>query len=177
MVQIFELLTKRTFTKLLLFFLDNPSGEFYETEIRKKLRISKGSSVKWIGVLSSEGLVQKSTKGRINLYKLNSEDTRVIEIKKLKIISELHPILEGIKDSKIFLYGSSARGEYREESDVDILVIGSQNRSITDVFRKAENVLKRRIKPSFYTELEWSRMQREDPAFYERVEKDKVRLL
>lgn len=175
MVQLFELFAKRSAIRILEFFLDNPSGEFYESEIREKSGVVKASSVKWLKTLVESNFLSKRNKGRMILYKLNSENSIIKELKKLKLISLLAPEFKNL-GVEVFLYGSSARGEDKEESDIDILVIGKQTRDIINVISNVGKKINKKIKPSFYTQLEWSKMFRKDPAFYERVEKDKIRL-
>ncbi|MDI6826196.1 MAG: hypothetical protein QMD36_03320 [Candidatus Aenigmarchaeota archaeon] len=41
--------------------------------------------------------------------------------------------------------------------------VGRQEKGIFDVIRNIEQKIGRRIKPSIYTELEWSSMARKDP--------------
>jgi len=175
MVQLFELLTERSAIKILEFFLDNPSKEFYEAEIREKSDVAKASSVKWLKTLAKLEFLSKRNKGRMILYKLNSENQVVKELKRLKIISLLVPEFKGM-NVEVYLYGSCARGESKEDSDIDIIVMGKQTREIIDNIGKIEKKIGKKIKPSFYTQMEWGKMSREDPAFYERVEKDKIRL-
>jgi len=175
MVQLFELFAKRSATKILEFFLDNPSGEFYETEIRKKVNIVKASSIKWLRTLAELDFLLKRNKGRMILYKLNLENPIIKELKKLKTISLLAPEFKDL-GIEVYLYGSCARGEDKENSDVDVLIMGKQTREIISTITYIEKKINKKIKPSFYTQIEWSRMSRKDPAFYERVEKDKMRL-
>lgn len=77
---------------------------------------------------------------------------------------------------EIYLYGSVARGEDKEKSDWDLLVIGeiesSKLEKELDSTETDEN-----IKATLYSHNEWNRMEEEDPAFFERVEKDKIRLV
>jgi predicted nucleotidyltransferase len=88
-------------------------------------------------------------------------------------MSWLTPKLEAFRgQGELYLYGSASRGEDVEGSDVDILVIGKE-RAIVERVR----VIDGRIKASFFSPLEWAKVAREDPAFYERVEKDRIRLV
>lgn len=177
MMQLFELFTKKTVVKIMEFFMKNPSGEFYEAEIRGKIKIAKGSSLKWLKKLVEHNFLSRRTKGRLTLYRLNSENVLIKELKKLMLMSLLLPDLKEVGGVEVYLYGSGARGEDREESDVDLLIIGKRSKNIVDVIKKLEKKINRRVKVSFFTQLEWSRMSRKDPAFYERVEKDKIKLM
>lgn len=177
MIQLFELFNKKSAMKILVFFIDNPSGEFYETEIRKKLRIAKASSIKWLKEMVNCEFLSTRTKGRIIFYRLKSDNVLIKELKRLKLVSSLIPELKEIRGVEIYLYGSGARGEDREESDVDLLVIGKKSDELIEVIGRLEKKLNRRVKISSFSQLEWSKMYRKDPAFYERVEKDKIRLV
>jgi len=85
----------------------------------------------------------------------------------------LLPKLEILKyEGEIYLYGSEARGEGLEDSDLDILVIGRERAVINKI-----EAIDKRVKVSFFTPLEWAKIARDDPAFYERVERDKIRLV
>lgn len=177
MFQLNEILGKKVPLKILVFFLENPSHEFSETEVRTKLQLARASTNKWINVLFNCEILQQSVRGRMNLYKLNFNSTVVKHFKILINIIKLLPAFTSLKSIQVFLYGSAARGEDVEDSDIDLLIVGKQSKEIFDVIRKIESKLNRRVKPSFYTDFEWSQMARKDPAFYERVERDKIKLI
>jgi len=159
--------------QVLKFFLDNPSGEFYEREIQKKVTVARASARKWLHVLEQLGFISTTRRGRLKLHRLDRENPLVKQLKVLSAISWLLPKLKPLKgQGEVYLYGSAARGEGLEDSDLDILTIGRDRAIINRV-----KAIDERIKVSFFTPLEWARMAREDPAFYERVERDKVRLV
>jgi len=177
MSQLFELLTKKTAMKILEFFMDNPSKEFYDSEIIKKLKISKASSIKWLRIMTEYGYLSRRTSGRMILYRFKTDNILMKELKRLKLVSFLVPEFKKINEVEVYLYGSGARGEDNEESDVDLLVIGKTSDELIGLIGNIEKKLNRRVKISSFSQLEWSKMSRKDPAFYERVEKDKVRLI
>ncbi len=158
---------------MLKFFLNNPSGEFYEREIQQKVAVARASVRKWLHALEQFGFISTTRRGRLKLHRLNRGNPLVKQLKILSTMSELLPKLEEHKGrGEIYLYGSAARGEGLEDSDLDILVIGREREVIGKL-----KAIDERIKVSFYTPLEWAKMAREDPAFYERVERDKIRLV
>jgi len=172
MVQFFELLKSKTPVKIIRFFLEYPTNDFYEREIQIKTELSKGSVNRWIRELEEAGIIESKTKGRLRIFKLNNSSPVVKQLKILYIIDKIYHKVKKFNDCRVFLYGSAARGEYDEKSDIDILVIG-QNRNIAQKIRKIDA----KINVSFYTPIEWSRAGREDPAFFQRVEKEKIRLV
>ncbi len=158
---------------VLNFFLNNPSGEFYEREIQQKVGAARASIRKWLYALDQLGFISTSRRGRLKLHRLNRENPLVKQLKVLSVMRELLPKLEGCKgQGEIYLYGSAARGEGLEDSDLDLLVIGRERKG-TGNLKAIDN----RIKVSFFTPLEWAKMAEEDPAFYEAVERDKIRLV
>ena len=169
---IFELLGRKAPKKLIEFFLDNPTGKFYEREIQKKTKLSKMSVNKWLKKLVEVGLIIRIRQGRLNIHQLNQINPIVKVLKIFKIIDSVYPHLRRIGNTQISLYGSAAIGEYNEKSDIDVLVIGN-DRKIIENIRK----INEKIKVSFYTPLEWSQTARKDPAFFEQVEKQKIRLV
>ncbi|MBA7598069.1 hypothetical protein ES703_05078 [subsurface metagenome] len=159
--------------RVLKFFLDNPRGEFYEREVQRKVVVARASACKWLHVLEQLGFISTTRRGKLKLHRLNRENPLVKQLKVLSAMNWLLPKLEPLKgQAEVFLYGSAARGEGLEDSDLDILTIGRERAVINKV-----KAIDERIKVSFFTPLEWAKMAREDPAFYERVERDKVRLV
>ena len=157
--------------KIVRFFIENPSIEVSQTEMIEKLKIAKMSAVKWLNILVESKFIVKKQIGRTNIYKLDRENSIVKQIKILFTMSVLLPKMPKI-DGEIYLFGSSARGEDDEKSDIDILVIG-KDRSIINKIQNAN----KKIKVIFFTQIDWSRISRDDAAFYERVEKDRIRLV
>ena len=116
--------------------------------------------------------------GVTNLYKLNQENNIIRQIKILNTVFKLE-ILSRIKyNLEIYLYGSASRGEDSEESDIDLLIIGEIKRH--DLIQNIEQIskkIKKKINFQIFKQSEWTLMADKDPAFYERVEKDKLRIV
>ena len=175
MVQLIRLLGNKNIMKILLFFFRNPTKEFSQIELLKKIKTAKATLIKWLRLLIDERIILMKRIGVTNLYKLNNENTCVKYLKILFTISELESIkkLSQKYNLDIYVYGSAARGENVEKSDIDLLVIGKPDKS--DLIKEISNISEK-IKVAVFSKQEWSLMARKDPAFYERVEKDKVKL-
>lgn len=169
----------KTPLRILLFFLSNPTGKFSQTELRKRIKLAKATATKWLKYLEDCNLVIVEKVSLIKLYRLNREITVIKYFKilyNLSIIAEIREIAYKF-DCKAYLYGSAARGEDVEKSDIDILFIGKANKEqIIQEVNKLASIIKRQIKIEFFSEMEWSQMARKDPAFYERAEKDKIEI-
>lgn len=172
----------KTEFKLLEVFLKNPTKEFYETEVRKMSGLSLGSANKHMKELTKENLVLFNRKGKMNFYKLNRDSQTVKQIKKTysltsDLVRELAVAAKKL-NTKMYLFGSVARGEDIEDSDWDLLMIGDNN--INSVEREIGKIKKKfdvQIKYLTFSQSEWIKMAKKDPAFYERVERDKIELI
>lgn len=172
MVYLNSLFGNRICWMIIMHFAENPKEEVSQTSVIQTLHISKRSAIKWLRFLEKNRIVMKREVGRTNLYRLNRSNTLVKQIKVLRTISTLLAKATRLEGAELYLFGSAARGEDDEKSDIDILLIGPDRSGIEELRR-----IDRRIKVTAFTPLEWSRMAREDPAFYERVEKDRILLV
>lgn len=142
-------------------------------EIEKMTKLAKLSVLKWTKDLGKNGILSKKNMGRSGIYSLNNSNPSA---KLLKIFYNVDYISSKIStisaEGGVFLFGSFARGDNTENSDIDLLAVG-KNR---DVIKKLKS-MDSRIKVSFFTPIEWSMAARKDKAFFDNVEKDKIRLI
>ena len=178
MFQLNKLLGNKKLLKILSFFLEQPTTKVTQTEVIKNIKISKATAVKWLKYLVKEDLLTLNRIGVSNLYNLNNENSTVKQLKILRTIILLNPLkkLEQ-KDLIIYIYGSAARGEDTEKSDVDLLILGKAKRhEIIDLIDKTANKIKKKISFNIFNNTEWSMIEKKDKAYYELVEKDKIRI-
>lgn len=76
-------------------------------------------------------------------------------------------LVEKLKPKKIILFGSFARGDFSEGSDIDLIVVGGWNESFLDRIKVLLelNVENLPLEPLGYTEEEFDRMIREENPF------------
>ena len=77
---------------------------------------------------------------------------------------------------EICIFDSVARGENTEKSDVDILIIAPEEPGAFSALL-ARHWKTGEIKPIIRNRMDYALMKKSDPAFYERVERDKIRLV
>lgn len=161
--------------KILNYFIDRPSREVTRGQVAKDIGLAKATAVKYFDLLVKKGILVEKEIGRNKLLKLNNDSILVRELKRLFILQQFDGFR--IKNAEAYLFGSSARGEYLESSDIDLLIIGKVHRNeIIEKIEKIEKKIKRKINVQIFTPQDWSMMAKKDPAFYERVEKDKIKL-
>ncbi|MEK6960788.1 MAG: nucleotidyltransferase domain-containing protein [Nanoarchaeota archaeon] len=173
MVQLIELIGKAKLVRLWKIFLEDPKRDFYQIDLFKTAKLAKATGIKWLRKLDDENLIIVDRRGRFLSYRLSSNPLNKL-MKTGMAVSSLLP-LSCIEGAEVYLFGSAARGEDTTDSDYDVLVIGKIPKQVLhDHISRLKS--KRQVKPVVFTPLEWSAMRTKDPAFYERVEKDKVKL-
>jgi predicted nucleotidyltransferase len=177
MGQLIELLGKTKSFLILELFLDYPTRTFSLKELKNTTKLAKNTIIKWLTHFTKVGFIEEQKNNFYRLFKLNNENIIIKEFKKINTISKLKELKELSKKYNIliYLYGSSARGEDIEKSDIDLLIIGKiKKQNIIKEMKKVENTINKEIKFQIFSQLEWSNMIKKDKAFYERVEKDKI---
>jgi predicted nucleotidyltransferase len=180
MVNIFELFGKKSVLEIMNLFLKNPTREIYSAKIQRETKLSKKVIFDVVREIERFGLITAKQVGRIKMYNLNRDNPIVKQLKILLTISYLLPALRKLKEKEqqVFLFGSAARGEDVETSDIDLLVIGKLKRSeIMHYINEIKEIPSERLKVVVFSPMEYSQLRKKDPAFYERIEKDKIRLV
>ncbi len=158
------------FIKFIEFFLVNPYKEVYIRELAKKLKISPFATKKYADALVIEGLILEEKKANLRYLKANLSS---LYYKHAKITYNLRQLLksnliEFLKNNltnvtSITLFGSLAKGEDSDESDIDILIIGKQKHlSLSDFEKKLDKI----ITIHFFSWSEWNEKAKEDNPFY-----------
>lgn len=174
-----NLIGNKNTTRIILFFLEQPTLQIYQAELQQKLKLAKATMIKWLKLLTQQNILLLKQYGRTKVYYLNRENPIVKQIKILNNITKSKPITELAEQQKItaYLYGSCSRGEDTEQSDIDILLIGEiATEKIIREIREISEKIGKNVKIQAFTPKEWVQMAEKDPAFYERVEKDKIKL-
>lgn len=158
--------------KLLVFFYRNSYEELYLRQLSRRLRLSTFSVKTYVDELVKEGILLETRRGKERYLKASNNLT----FRYLKIAYNLHKFLSsGIIDylkekiavlSSVVIYGSIARGEDTENSDLDLLIIGQKVR--LDL-KKFEEKLGREIIPLFFKFSEWKKQAKENRGFYQNV--------
>ena len=175
MVQIFKLLEKKTTSEMLRFFLENPTVRIHAEKLINTLGMSRRSVIGCLKTLLESEVLTVEEIGRTRQYTLNRTNPLVKKLKAFYNIDKIMPLLKNLQNInvEVYLYGSAARGEDSEDSDIDLLIIGDKPaKNVIGKIGKMEN-----LKPVYFTYIEYSKLARTDKAFYERIEKDKIRLI
>ena len=173
MMTIFE---KYVYWKILKYFAMHPGSEVYVNEISEKLGISRGMCSRALRDLRAYGILKKRESGKEHFYRLE-ENYLTRELKRFVFLFHLYDsgfvdfILFQMPDvGYIVLYGSHARGDFNEDSDVDVLIIGPNKSKI----QIPDEKIGKEVNIQLFTVGEWLRMKKENAGFYNTVKENHI---
>ena len=157
--------------KILEFLIQTSGEEYLSKEVQIATKISKAGTNFALNDLVRTGFVRREKRGKMYLYAVNFDHPVIKQLKILKLIMFLDPLLKKIrrKSQKIILYGSSSRGENTKDSDIDLFVV-------TNAFQEVEKIVKNSSKGEVIqliirTPLKYVEMGKTDPTFYIEIER------
>lgn len=148
--------------RILQEFFNCPTKNFHMREISRITKIAQPSVTNHLKALVNEGLVIKEKKGlypsfRANrdneLFKLYKKFDLIFRINRSGLLDYLH---DNLLPDAMILFGSASRGEDIEESDVDLFILGKENKVNLEKFEK---VIHREI--ALFFEENFSRLNKE----------------
>lgn len=166
--------------RLLRLFLFKSDIEMHQAEVIDRSGLSRMTTTKFLKIFESNGILSESKKGDLKLYSINHGNPIIKQLKILVNVTEIYEYIKGLsgESTEVFLFGSAARGEDTDTSDIDLLVItGLDKPTIANTLGRLKNNMRREINPLIYTSMEYSRLALTDKVFYENFEKDKIRLI
>jgi len=165
------LMSTKERTKILdhILFKTDP---IHVSETARQLKLSKGLISKYFDLLKDNKILER--KGRA--YTLNhNQYTRALKIIFNLTKLDITPLQQSNIVMSAGLYGSCARGENTEDSDIDLYVItkksdaqtlGGLSRSLRDANKDLNEDIDEKIKPLYLTEEKIKQLQIQDPLFH-----------
>jgi len=136
------MLNKYNRYKLLKVFMDSPTESFRLRELGRLSNLAPLSVRNYLEEFENEGMIRKFVKRGIPFYQAIRDNEKFILCKKISIFYELNEsglvdfLWNSLSPDAIILYGSHAKGEATEESDIDIFIIGKERKINTEEFEK-----------------------------------------
>jgi predicted nucleotidyltransferase len=136
------MLEKNNRYKVLKVFMDASLTEFGLRELSRLANLSPPSVLTYLKEFEKKELIVTLTKKGKPWYKAQRENKDFIFYKKLSVLYELNHsglidyLWEHLAPKAIILYGSSAKGESIEGSDIDLFIIGKEKKIILDTYQK-----------------------------------------
>jgi predicted nucleotidyltransferase len=164
----------------------HPTETYYLREIARISGTGLGAAQREMAQLTAAGIVVRRASGRQVYFQANTKapifaDLRNIVTKTFGVADLLRSALDGLA-SRIrvaFVYGSVARGQENESSDVDVMVIGAATFSeIVSALAACQEKLGREINPTVYPVQEFrSRLAKGHPFLREVLGQNKLFLI
>lgn len=162
-----------TTLRVLEFFFSHPMAEFHEREVMRGAAISKGSANRILRRLAALSLLRRTGKGRMVFYRLETGDPVVKQMKVLANVWMLRSFVEGMKGTarKVMLFGSCAEGTDISESDIDVLIVTDDKKTVKEKVSAFNQKSERLMAPIMVNVEEFSNMRKQDRPLYERVDR------
>ena len=125
-----SLITSKAKRRILSLLFTNPQNSFYFREICRKAKVQPNEARSSLEALSKANILQSERRGNLVFYKASPSSPIYAEIKSIILKTEglgdalRNAIWESPGVKFAFVYGSYARGEERQGSDIDVMIIG-----------------------------------------------------
>jgi predicted nucleotidyltransferase len=164
--------------KVYLWIYGQPERSYHLSELRRLTGLGSASLQREINRLVVAGLANSALKGNQRqisanlqspLFKELSDLTRKVMGAAALITEALRPIEQKIEVA--FLYGSVAKQSDHAESDIDIMMIGSDLTlgEVLEQLLPAEEMLCRKVNPTCYTVGEFKKRLSDTDSFVNKV--------
>lgn len=135
-------------------FIENCYRRINVREYSRLMKISPPTASKMLSELNKEGLLLTEKDRNYIFYYSNKENDIFISLSKIYWKYKLNPLIsfldKNLINSSIILFGSLSKAETKEDSDIDICILGSKKELDLLTF---ENTLKRKIQLFFFSSI------------------------
>lgn len=150
--------------------------EFYERQIARRIGIGYGSANRALNELFSTGAIRRRQEGKMYFYSVDPYNPIVIEVKKLVNLMLIEPLVEDLRNisDRVVLYGSCAQGTDTSESDIDLFVVSSNRKEVSqnvNDFKLPQGFEDIRIQSVVKTPVELLKAEEPEQSFLEEVER------
>lgn len=166
---------------ILILLFSNPEKRFYIREISRLIDQQPNAVRAELLNLEKMGILCSAKEGNLSFYFVNKtgsifSELRSIIFKTFGLGSYLSKLFKKEEIKFAFIYGSTASGEDKKCSDIDLMIIGSPKmEELTPLISKAESKLRREINYSVFSESEF--LSKKSSAFIKNVLNNKKLML
>ena len=171
-----KLFSSRARVEILSAFLMNPEKERYVREVARITGEDYKNVSRELRNLQEIGLLSSRNEGNLKFFGINKgfvvyEELKSIFMKTKGAVGVLkEAVSRGNDIDYAFIYGSSAMGTERAESDIDVMVIGGISlEGVLALLRGPEETLSREINVSLYDLQEIQRRVKDSEPFIREV--------
>lgn len=161
--------------KVLVMFFEYPHKEFHIRQLARATKLHPNTIMTITSKLARDGFIEKvkshekhlvimKAKTDLLLYKLRKQAYNIEKIYKSGLIDFLNAELA---HPTIMLFGSYAKAENHERSDIDIFVIADEKKELN--VNKFEKVLNAEVQLFLHTKKEFSKLKKTNPELVNNV--------
>jgi predicted nucleotidyltransferase len=148
---------------VLALLFGRPGEKFYFRSVLRAVHTGHGAVQRELKSLCAAGIIRRTVSGRQVYYQADPDSPIYPELRGLVAkTAGLGDILNnallslGSRIQIAFVYGSAATGEFKNNSDIDLCVIGDASFSdVVEVLRGAQEAIGREINPTVYSAAEF----------------------
>lgn len=143
------MIEKSTNNQILAHFFTHPTTQFHMRELSRQTNFSMPTIVSATKLLEKQNLIHKTKIANLSLFQANRDNTTFLNLKRIHNLEQIFAsglityIKHELSNPGIVLFGSFAKGEDVEESDIDLYIETPSKKQLN--FIKYEKVLKRKI--------------------------------
>jgi len=179
-MDLFSITKSKLREDLFTLYFTNPDKRYYLRELERIIQFSVGNIRRELTKLEKIGIFLSENKGNLVYYYLNHsyplfDELKSIIFKTSGVPKMLRDVLAKFKDiNHAFIYGSFARGEARENIDIDLLIIGKVDEDkLIEELGKLEQKLQREINYYIYAKEDFDKKKKTDNSFFLKISKVK----
>ena len=164
--------------RVLAVLFGNPGRSFYANEVIALAQSGTGAVQRELAALSEAGLITVTKQGNQKHYQANADapvfaELRGLVLKTIGLADVLRVAMASLSAQidLAFVYGSVAKQQDTAHGDIDVMIV-SASLGYADVFGALESAsatLGRKLNPTLYTPVDWSKRVEQDSAFVTRV--------
>ena len=129
-------------------FFINPAAKLRVREIERTLKLPLPSVIRYCHELEQEEILTIAKTGNVNFYTASRSETYLLEkklynIKQLYVSGLINYLKIELSNPAIVLFGSFAKGEDLEESDIDLYIETPSKKQLN--LEKFKKILKREV--------------------------------
>lgn len=150
--------TKDIKGKIKEYFLKNPTKKLRVRQIEREVKVPLPSAIRYTKELEKEGILRREQISNITLFSANRMSTNFLLEKQFHNIKSLYSsgliphLIEEFRSPTIVLFGSYAKGEDTEKSDIDIYIESSPKQKMN--LEKFEKILDKEIQLFIHTSIQ-----------------------
>lgn len=144
-----EQLINKNYLSILELFYNNRNTPLHLREIARKIKLNQSSASRHLNHLEKTSILESTHEGNLKKFKINIKKIPDIftifdnlKLEKLPLLRKNaiknYINLIGKKPILLIIFGSTAKGTYKETSDIDLLEITSQKKEIKDITKRIE---------------------------------------